>query len=56
LKTDNLMVLHHTHLDRDYGCFMMRPSATADVEATLVHGAQEARSLNVFFLLRTVSV
>jgi hypothetical protein len=24
--------------------------------ATLVHGAQEARSLNVFFLLRTVSV
>jgi L-lactate utilization protein LutC len=33
-----------------YGCFMMGPSATADVEATLVHGAQGARSLNVFFL------
>ncbi|HYZ83410.1 MAG TPA: LUD domain-containing protein [Bryobacteraceae bacterium] len=32
-----------------YGCFMMGPSATADVEATLVHGAQGARSLNVFF-------
>ncbi|MCU1258958.1 MAG: hypothetical protein JWO80_1843, partial [Bryobacterales bacterium] len=31
-----------------YGCFMMGPSATADVEATLVHGAQGARSLNVF--------
>ena len=33
-----------------YGCFMMGPSATADVEATLVHGAQGARSLNVFFV------
>jgi len=31
-----------------FGCFMMGPSATADVEATLVHGAQGARSLNVF--------
>jgi L-lactate dehydrogenase complex protein LldG len=42
--------------DTAYGCFMMGPSATADVEATLVHGAQGARSLNVFFLPRTVSV
>jgi len=33
-----------------YGCFMMGPSATADVEATLVHGAQGARSLNLLFL------
>ena len=33
-----------------FGCFMMGPSATADVEATLVHGAQGARSLNPFFL------
>jgi L-lactate dehydrogenase complex protein LldG len=33
-----------------YGCFMMGPSATADVEATLVHGAQGVRSLNIFFL------
>jgi L-lactate dehydrogenase complex protein LldG len=39
-----------------YGCFMMGPSATADVEATLVHGAQGARSLNIFFLPRIVSV
>jgi L-lactate dehydrogenase complex protein LldG len=23
-----------------FGCFMMGPSATGDVEATLVHGAQ----------------
>jgi L-lactate dehydrogenase complex protein LldG len=41
-------------LDRTaYGCFMMGPSATADVEATLVHGAQGPRSLTVFFLKRT---
>ena len=33
-----------------FGCFMMGPSATADIEATLVHGAQGARSLNLFFL------
>lgn len=33
-----------------YGCFMMGPSATGDVEATMVHGAQGARSLNLFFL------
>jgi L-lactate dehydrogenase complex protein LldG len=33
-----------------YGCFMMGPSATGDIEATLVHGAQGARSLNLFFL------
>jgi len=32
-----------------FGCFMMGPSATADVEATLVHGAQGARSMNLFF-------
>jgi L-lactate dehydrogenase complex protein LldG len=38
-----------------YGCFMMGPSATADVEATLVHGAQGPRSLDVFFLPRTVA-
>jgi L-lactate dehydrogenase complex protein LldG len=33
-----------------FGCFMMGPSATGDVEATLVHGAQGPRSLNLFFL------
>ena len=35
-----------------YGCFMAGPSATADIEATLVHGAQGARSLDIFFLPR----
>jgi hypothetical protein len=33
-----------------FGCFMMEPSPTADVEATLVHGAQGTCSLNLFFL------
>lgn len=33
-----------------YGNFMMGPSATADIQATLVHGAQGARSLTLFFL------
>jgi hypothetical protein len=36
-----------------YGCFMMGPSATGDIEATMVHGAQGVRSLNVFFLAKT---
>ncbi|MDO5615273.1 MAG: LUD domain-containing protein [Cruoricaptor ignavus] len=36
--------------ENHYGCFMMGPSATADIGATLVHGAQGARSLTVFFL------
>jgi L-lactate dehydrogenase complex protein LldG len=38
--------------DTAYGCFMMGPSATADIESTLVHGAQGVRSLTVFFLER----
>lgn len=33
-----------------YGNFTMGPSATADIQATLVHGAQGARSLTLFFL------
>jgi L-lactate dehydrogenase complex protein LldG len=36
--------------ETSYGCFMMGPSATADIEATLVHGAQGARSLNIVFV------
>jgi L-lactate dehydrogenase complex protein LldG len=41
-------------LDRTaYGCFMMGPSATGDIEATLVHGAQGARSLNLLFLSKS---
>jgi len=39
------------HLDtNNYGCFMLGPSATADIGAYMVHGAQGARSLTVFFM------
>lgn len=34
----------------NYGCFMLGPSATADIGAYMVHGAQGARSLTVFFM------
>lgn len=34
----------------NYGCFMMGPSATADIGAVMVQGAQGARSLSVFFM------
>lgn len=33
-----------------YGCFMLGPSATADIGAVMIRGAQGARSLTVFFL------
>ena len=40
----------HAH----YGCFVMGPSATADISAVLVHGAQGARTLTLFFLKKPV--
>ncbi|MDD6211411.1 MAG: LUD domain-containing protein [Bacteroidales bacterium] len=33
-----------------YGCFMLGPSATADIGAVMVRGAQGARTLTVFFM------
>lgn len=36
--------------ESNYGCFMLGPSATADIGAYMVHGAQGARSLAVFFM------
>lgn len=46
---------HRVRLDKTaYGCFVMGPSATADVEATLVHGAQGPRTLHVFLLAGTL--
>src|ERR1700761_4073693 len=35
---------------QNYGCFMMGPSATADISAVHISGAQGARTLNVFFM------
>jgi L-lactate dehydrogenase complex protein LldG len=38
-------------LDKNnYGCFVMGPSATADIGAVLIHGAQGPRSLTVMLL------
>jgi L-lactate dehydrogenase complex protein LldG len=47
--------LHHAYRDRAhfearYGVFMTGPSATADIEGVLIHGAQGIRSLTVILL------
>jgi L-lactate dehydrogenase complex protein LldG len=44
--------MHHAyreraHFDARYGVFMTGPSATADIEGILIHGAQGIRSLTV---------
>jgi L-lactate dehydrogenase complex protein LldG len=44
--------LHHAYRERvrfdaGYGVFMTGPSATADIEGVLIHGAQGVRSLTV---------
>jgi L-lactate dehydrogenase complex protein LldG len=44
--------LHHAYRQRErfdagYGVFMTGPSATADIEGVLIHGAQGIRSLTV---------
>lgn len=36
--------------ENNYGCFMLGPSATADIGAVMIRGAQGARSLTVFFI------
>jgi L-lactate dehydrogenase complex protein LldG len=46
--------MHHAYRDRarfeaGYGVFMTGPSATADIEGVLIHGAQGIRSLTVVF-------
>ena len=57
IVTDMHVAYARVRLDQTaYGCFMMGPSATGDIEATLVHGAQGPRSLNVFFLARSGQV
>jgi L-lactate dehydrogenase complex protein LldG len=39
------------HLEKNnYGCFVLGPSATADIGAVMVRGAQGPRSLSVFFM------
>jgi L-lactate dehydrogenase complex protein LldG len=49
---DIVINLHHAYRrpefrDRPYACFHSGPSATADIEGVLIHGAQGVRSLSV---------
>ena len=56
--TDIVVNLHHAYgrpefRDRHYASFHTGPSATADIEGVLIHGAQGVRSLCVLPLPRT---
>jgi len=55
---DIVVNLHHAYRrkefrDRQYACFHTGPSATADIEGVLIHGAQGVRSLSVLALARS---
>lgn len=54
---DILLNLHHAYRraefrQRHYACFHTGPSATADIEGVLIHGAQGVRSLAVLPIAR----
>ena len=54
---DIIVNLHHAYRrpefrDRHYASFHTGPSATADIEGVLIHGAQGVRSLSVLPLVR----
>jgi L-lactate dehydrogenase complex protein LldG len=56
---DIVVNLHHAYRrpefrDRHYASFHTGPSATADIEGVLIHGAQGVRSLSVLPLARPV--
>ena len=55
---DIVVNLHHAYYrpefrDRHYASFHTGPSATADIEGVLIHGAQGVRSLSVLPLARS---
>jgi L-lactate dehydrogenase complex protein LldG len=57
---DILVNLHHAYRrpefrDRHYASFHTGPSATADIEGVLIHGAQGVRSLSVLPLARAAA-
>jgi L-lactate dehydrogenase complex protein LldG len=57
---DIVVNLHHAYRraefrDRHYACFHTGPSATADIEGVLIHGAQGVRSLSVLPMARAVA-
>jgi L-lactate dehydrogenase complex protein LldG len=54
---DIVVNLHHAYRrtefrDKHYACFHTGPSATADIEGVLIHGAQGVRSLSVLPVAR----
>jgi L-lactate dehydrogenase complex protein LldG len=54
---DIVVNLHHAYCrpefrDGHYACFHTGPSATADIEGVLIHGAQGVRSLSVLPIAR----
>jgi L-lactate dehydrogenase complex protein LldG len=54
---DIVVNLHHAYRrpefrDRHYASFHTGPSATADIEGVLIHGAQGVRSLSVLPIAR----
>jgi L-lactate dehydrogenase complex protein LldG len=54
---DIVVNLHHAYRrpefrERHYACFHTGPSATADIEGVLIHGAQGVRSLSVLPIAR----
>ena len=54
---DIVVNLHHAYRrpefrERHYACFHTGPSATADIEGVLIHGAQGVRSLSVLPVAR----
>jgi L-lactate dehydrogenase complex protein LldG len=57
---DIVLNLHHAYRrpefrDRHYACFHTGPSATADIEGVLIHGAQGVRSLSVLPIARAAA-
>ena len=58
---DIVVNLHHAYRrpefrERHYACFHTGPSATADIEGVLIHGAQGVRSLSVLPVARATAV
>jgi L-lactate dehydrogenase complex protein LldG len=58
---DIVINLHHAYRrrefhDRHYACFHSGPSATADIEGVLIHGAQGVRSLSVVPVARAIGI
>ena len=55
---DIVVNIHHAYRRAEfraghYACFHTGPSATADIEGVLIHGAQGVRSLSVLPIART---